>query len=613
MDSPPHNRYHSIPAMRRNRPPTVEDRNAVTAQMDSNKILIASLEEESRIRDIKVQESYQLVQALEEELSQARRRLEAALSLQRTISPIPGTILNTLNRHIEELPNEVIGTSGSASTEISETSGNGPIYEVGLRFLEQSNIALDSAALLVKKAADAHSSAVRRHESAHVQWNLAVNSVTTVENCIKMIRDADISEQNAIKARTMWKLAPETWVQIFIDVASLARDSPTASALSPSSCLHGATPILLASVCRKWRDLVIHAKSLWSTIGVALPRKHTASLREFIQLHVSRMGSLPCTLIVRAEIESEINYPAEALEPAFNQIQALHRLHFCILPAASPLVTHICEIVPPPMELTLEAVDPEQVPNVFLPETSGKPTQKISLLFSHIQEPYKYELSHVTIHHDDEAEVANLHVWAPRSIESVESAILLYSSSYTDPIEPRITLPCLRSLKTSFSLFMNCLDSIYHTPNIHEIAFVSIEDPFDDIWEGAALLLTTTTTLKKITIHPMDDHSAILLFHRISLLPNVTTLEIHGSSVDKVMNELKEHIWIDEAAEAQFRKLQDIVIVDYSGDGTSILDLVWSCAMPGSAQSRIKTELVNCPNISRDVRSSLLQASMPIP
>jgi hypothetical protein len=297
------------------------------------------------------------------------------------------------------------------------------------------------------------------------------------------------------------------------------------------------------------------------------------------------------------------------LVPAFGQLQELHRLHFYILPAASPLVTRICKIVPPPMELTLEAIDPGQVPNILLPETFRQPTQKISLLFSYIQQPCQYELSHITIHHD---KVANLHIWAPNSIKSVESAILLYNGSGTDPIEPRITLPRLRYLKTSFSLFMDCLDSIYRVPNLHEIAFVSIDDPFDDVWEETALRLTTGTTLNKITIHTMDDHSSIVLLRRISLLPNVMTLEIHGSSVDKVMNELKEHKWVDEAAETLFTKLQDIVIVDYCGDGASILDLVWSCTVPGSTQSRINIKLVDCPNISCDVRSSLLQTSMSI-
>lgn len=591
------NNSDSVAKIRLNKPPTTIERDAVRAHIESSSGLVASLVRELDLRLIKVADVSTLADAQGDLLHQAQGEWNAAISLREAISEIPTSIQTSLAKL-----DTVRGTVGQTTA----------IQAIGTAFADECHKTLTSVSDVMKHAEKAYNEAYERHQATLVRLDLARKAVFEVEGFISSIEERNTLETNILRMRSMWKLPREIWSYIFLEVTLPDRDRPFDALMRPAGWIHGSRAMLLSTVCQEWRSIVIGTKTMWNTINIDAAALREPALGKFINLHIERMGSAPCHLVINAEMHTIPQDGPDEWAGVLTKIEKLNHVHVYLNSFANTYVTEICQYLKSPLAITLEGRNPFEIPCVELPFSFTLLVKRLFILFTYISEPIASPLTHIHVHHDDATPVVDINHWAQQSLGSLESAVLLHRGRDSAVLENRIPLRRLRYLKTHLAFLINRIHSIYFVPNLRELVLASADGNFSRSWNTVALELSMEARLEKITICSMESHQAETCVSSLVLLGSVTTLEVRGESSEPVLARLSRHMV--NLPNGGISKLKCVLVSDYSGDGTAILASAQSMAGVYSlSECRVEVEMESCPNVLNPVLRALSELFQGVP
>ena len=531
--------------------------------------LIASMTTEMEIRHRRASAS---VMAHTELLTQARLLLEATMTFRNALSAIRATMSSTLS-------------------EFEDTDYNGTVA-LGTELTTHCHRNLDSTVVAMQQAEKVHAQAIDRLQVALIERDMANKSATAINACISILTQANQEEQRELGHRNLCGLPVEIWAQILAEVTRPDGESPKSANPMPHGWAHGSRAMLLASVCREWRDLAVNTKALWSTINVVPVKQSTNAISRLVELHLSRMGPLPCNMVISVDTEITTKETYTSLKPVFARVKELRQLRFYLHYSARHLVCLFYGMLPTPADLVLETTDAEGARYVYLPLAEGAP-KKLSLVSCELLGSCTAPLTHVEVTRTD-GSYYDFGEWRQGSIETLEHAVLRYKNSRVDSGAVRLTAPRLRYLETSTSLLTNRLLSLYDMPNLQELVITDTEGHASRPWEDIAIQLGKEARLEKMTVDTEVGDGVQKLVGSLVSLPTVTTLELRGKSVKSGLEKLDELL---SNQPSPVRNLQTVIITDYLGDGKEIL---------GKA-GMVRIETLNCPNLSKEVRQDLME------
>ena len=556
-------------ASRRSQPPRAEEQEAIEAEIDSNVQAIALMKEkmENGRRNAKAS-----VVNCTKMLTQAELLLEAATAFKNALSTTSQSIKDTFIAF-----NPAIALSDPGDTN-----------DLGTEMMAQCSKPPDIAAA-IQYAANVHLLAVKRLQAALVERDTAESSANEITTSISTLIQANREKRRRLGFNDLHGLPPEIWADIFAEATLPDRESPSIAGSMPPGWIHGSRAMLLASVCGDWRSVAINTRALWSTISLAPAKQDTDFIAGLVELHLTRMGPLPCDLTIRLDEEIE-DYYFELMH-IFSRVKCLRQLYFCFHSTAREYVSDLYSMIPTPSKLVLEITDTGFYFIISLP--LAEPALKsLKLISCGLLETVAAPLTHFEVEQKG-GSYSDIGKWTMREFDTLEHVILRYRNANVAPETTRYGVPHLRYLETSTSMLANRIMHIWNMPNLQELVIIDAEEYDNQRWEQFTTRLGSEARLETLTVDSIVSNVVQELVGSLTTLSTVMTLELRGKNVDAGLEKLK---WLLEKQASQIPNLQTLVITDYVGGGDAILDIIAS----------IQIETVNCPNFSREVIQALL-------
>lgn len=576
------------PAIRRNRPPTGQERDTI--------YLLISKEQKS-LNFLRQQEAHWR-DTLEEAHNAVSKQL-IVLNRAQMQSKSVSELMDAMEKSLESMAIISLDTDEGVELQPLQRSRKSQKRVVDLLGNEISGIkaCVREALQAVDVAAEDFQAALEVERLTSKSLEVCLSQENLIEQSINEKRD---------RFRSIWRIPEDIWVAIFQELVSFQPNNHEPLQEIPGTLRSWPwhQSMIPLTVCHRWRIIAKANSRLWQDFGLAL-RGKDAMLQHSFDRHISLNSGICRTLIVFMPDGDH-----ERITDITGKIRSVESLHCDITRIGPKLIEDLWATLPKLKRLSIVDFsdvfdEPYHLPlhlcaSITHLYINGQcpviPVGSMSLLDTFIVD---CSIDMPWIHHIIRSSANTL-----RYLSVIGRLNSCFDSS-------RIALNRLEEVSMTIPNLIT-LGSAYTMPSLHKFGiFPSVGT--EGTWRDLLNRDGYSSSIQKVLINTMGFDDAKVLLPHLSHLKRVNYLELHGDSIDCILQAR-----IDAVKSAPilsfFDGLETLKLVTYNGSAEVLLEFLKvtranrrNTSIKGSGSTLLDLIFVECPGITPDIRRRINQ------